>query len=68
MALNDQNVENNARVLVAMLPLSLFGMRVAGPKEHSQPKHIIDTETCHGGVERNVGFSLIGSKIKNNPI
>jgi len=55
-------------VLAAMLLIGLFGTRAAGPKEHSRPKHIIDTETCHGFADRKVGFSLIGLQNKNNPI
>ena len=59
---------DDARVLAAMLLIGLFGTRAAGPKEHSRPKHIIDTETCHGFADRKVGFSLIGLQNKNNPI
>jgi len=59
---------DDAQMLAAMLLIGLFGTWAAGPKEHSWPKHIIDTETCHGGVDRNVGFSLIGLQNKNNPI
>jgi len=59
---------DDARVLTTMLPIGFFGTWAAGPKEHSRPKHIIDTETCHGGAKRNVGSSLIGLQNKNNPI
>jgi len=59
---------DDAQVLAALLRIGLFGTRAVGPKEHSRPKHIVDTKTCHGGVERNVGFSLIGLQNKNNPI
>ena len=50
-------------MLAARLPLGLFGTRVASPNEHSQPKHVINAETCHGRCRKKHCF-LIGLQNK----